>query len=143
MIGCGCGFTAVYDEYGCLKGDEVPYDNITAWDKWQTAELTKIADEAGQEDMIFEDEDMKLTEIFSNHTTAEVGTGSMALYKDRLECCGKIIPIKDLDGFAIHGAQTVDMSIDGHFYEISSDLPKCTRKYMTVIDYFGTCNNKE
>ena len=135
MLRCGCGFAVRYNEYGFLEGEDAPFDNITDWDAAQTEALCALADAAG-DGPIFSDGDMILKEIRSDtHGETELGRGEMALYSDRLECCGQTFPLDELGGFSLHGPQTVDMSCGGRSYEISSEAVRCTRKYMTVIEY--------
>ena len=138
-LSCGCGFSVRYNAYGFFEGD-APYDNITDWDEAQTAALIALADSVPDNDTpIFSDDGMVLTEILSGHETKEAGSGSMALYADRLECCGMTFPLAALGGFMLHGAQTANMSTaDGRCFEIKSPLRRCTRKYMTVIDHLRT-----
>ena len=136
-LSCGCGFSVRYNEYGFLEGEDAPFDNITDWDEAQTAALCALADGCTDGDtQIFSDGDMVLTEILPGHGAKELGRGGMALYADRLECCGMTFPLAELGGFMLHGPQTVDMSTaDGRSFEISSQNRHCTRKYMTVIEH--------
>lgn len=135
-LSCSCGFSVRYTPYGFLEGEDAPYDNITDWDAAQTAELCALADAVPDRDTpIFYDSDMLLNEILPGHKAQELGSGSMVLYADRLECCGQSFPLSELGGFMLHGAQTVNFSWDGHSYEISSAARRCTRKYMTVIEH--------
>ena len=132
---CTCGFSVRYNEYGFLSGEDAPFDNITDWDRAQTAELLALADAAG-DGPIFSDDGMVLNEIFPDtHTAALLGSGSMTLYADRLECCGQVFPLDALGGFSLVRAQTVDLSCGGRFFEITSPEVRCTRKYMTIIDH--------
>ncbi len=132
---CGCGFSVRYNEYGFLEGEDAPFDNITEWDAAQTEQLIALADAAG-DGPIFSDNGMELKEVFlDSHTDAPLGSGSMTLYADRLECCGQVFPLSELGGFSLVRAQTVDLSCGGRFFEITSPEVRCTRKYMTVIDH--------
>ncbi len=132
---CSCGFSVRYNEYGFFEGEGTPFDNITDWDKAQTAQLLALADAAGDAP-IFSDDGMDLKEVFlDSHTDAALGRGSMTLYADRLECCGQVFPLSELGGFSLVRAQTVDFSCGGRFFEITSPEVRCTRKYMTVIDH--------
>ena len=132
---CGCGFSVRYNEYGFLEGEDAPFDNLTDWDTAQTAALCALADAAG-DGPIFTDGGMELKEVLlDSHDALPLGSGSMALYADRLECCGQVFPLSELGGFSLVRAQTVDFSCGGRFYEITSPEIRCTRKYMTVIDH--------
>ena len=135
-LSCGCGFSVRYNEYGFLEGEDAPFDNVTEWDAAQTRQLLALADDAG-DGPIFSDDGMELKEVFlDSHTDAPLGSGSMTLYADRLECCGQVFPLSELGGFSLVRAQTVDFSCGGRFFEITSPEVRCTRKYMTVIDHF-------
>lgn len=129
---CDCGFSVRYNPYGFIEGDDAPFDSITDWDSAQTQQLCALADTAG-DGIIFSDDGMLLKEIFPDHSEAVLGSGSMALYADRLECCGHTFPLAELSGFSLHGPQTADLSIGGRCFEISAKARRCTRKYMLVI----------
>ena len=132
---CGCGFSVRYTEYGFFEGEDAPFDNITAWDAAQTAQLLALADAAG-DGPIFSDDGMELKEIFpDSHTETPLGSGAMTLYADRLECCGQVFPLAELGGFSLVRAQTVNFSCGGRFFEITSPEVRCTRKYMIVIGH--------
>lgn len=134
-LSCGCGFSVRYNDYGFLEGPEAPFDNITDWDQAQTEALCALADATPPEAPIFRDEQMQLREILPRHKSAVLGRGPMALYRDRLECCGSVFPLDQLSGLAIHGPQTLDLRFDDRSFELSSDQVRCTRKYLTVIDH--------
>ena len=133
LLSCDCGFSVRYNAYGFFEGADAPFDNLTDWDNAQTEALCAMI--PADDSVIFSDTEMSLREILSDHSVAELGTGTLALYADRLECCGHIFRLRELGGFALHGAQNVDFSADGHSYEISSLRRRCTRKYMLVIQH--------
>ena len=133
---CGCGFSVRYNEFGFFEGDGAPFDNVTDWDLEQTKQLCALADAVPDTDTaVFSDDGMVLKEILPGHEVRDLGVGRIALYSDRLECCGMAFPLDKLGGFMLHGAQTVDMSADGRSFEISSSAVRCMRKYMIVIDH--------
>jgi len=128
-----CDFTVHYNKFGFFEGEDAPFDNLTDWDRAQTEALLASLPTDGS--AIFSDTCMTLRENLSGHDWTELGTGELVLYADRLECCGRSFPLDELGGFALHGAQDVDFSAAGHSYAISSDRPRCTRKYMLVIQH--------
>ena len=129
-LSCGCGFHVKYNEYGFFEGEDAPFDNVTDWDREQTEKLIARMPAEG---LVFSDGDVILTETLPGHRSRELGRGSMALYTDRLECCGQTFALAKMHGFALHGAQTVNMSWQGRDFEIASDKVRCTRKYMLMI----------
>jgi len=135
-LSCDCGFSVRYNEYGFFEGDDAPFDNVTDWDRAQTEQLCALADTVpDRETPVFSDERMVLQEILPEHDSSMLGTGTLTLFRDRLECCGRVFPLSNLSGFMLHGPQTVDMSMDGRSYELSCEQIRCTRKYMTVIEH--------
>ena len=134
-LSCPCGFSVRYNAYGFFEGDDAPFDNVTEWDAAQTEALFALADAAG-DGPIFSDGGMTLKEIdLDAHAETVLGSGSMTLYADRLECCGRVFPLSDLTGFSLVQGQTVDLVCAGRNYEITSPEVRCTRKYMTVIEH--------
>ena len=134
-LSCPCGFSVRYNEYGFFEGEDAPFDNVTEWDAAQTEALYALADAAG-EGPIFTDDGMVLKEVhLDTHSDTVLGSGSMSLYADRLECCGQVFPLSDLTGFSLVQAQTVDLTCGGRSFEITSPEVRCTRKYMTIIEH--------
>lgn len=133
---CGdCGYEVRYDEYGFFRGEGLVYDSVTDWDLAQTRELCRMADEAGEDGLILSDEDMELCEVLRDHKVRDIGSGGIALYPDRLECCGLVFPLSELGGFALHGPVAVNFSHGERSYELKPKNVICTRKYQTVIDH--------
>ncbi len=135
---CDCGFSVRYNEFGFFEGEDAPFDNITDWDNDQTEKL--IASLPEGDGCIFSDTEMVMKEVFPDHSEKVVGKGEMRLFRDRLECCGKIFPLSRIGGFALRGPQAVNLGTDSGNYEIVSDNVRCTRKYMTVIRYLQGLN---
>ena len=94
-----------------------------------------MADAAGEDEVIFRDEGFSLVEIGADHSATGAGTGAIALYRDRFECCGNVFPINELGGFALHGPVTVNFSHGERSYELKTKYTQCTRKYQTVIHH--------
>ena len=130
-----CGYEVKYDEYGFLKGHDAVYDSITEWDNAQTESFRAMADAAGEKGLIFSDGGFTLTEILPGHKTAPAGEGSLAIYGDRIECCGLTMPTSELGSFAMHGPVAVNFSFAGRDYELTPSAGICTRKYMTVFNH--------
>lgn len=130
-----CGYEVRYNDYGFFEGSDVVFDSVTDWDKFQTEELKKLADAAEEGALFFTDEGMELSSVGVDHSVNKLGKGSIALYTDRFECCGKVFPISELGGFALHGPVSVNFSHGGISYELKTKNVVCTRKYQTVIHH--------
>lgn len=136
---CKCGFSAIYNEFGFFEGENLPYNTVTEWDEAQTAQLIARFD-AGE--LILKDDEMTLKEIMPDHGVRLVGRGSIALFADRLECCGETFDLNAMGGFSLHGPQTIDLSCGGKSYEISSDKMRCTRKYLVIYNHLKQERNR-
>lgn len=132
---CSCGHRLSYNNYGFLEGEDAVFDSITDWDKYQTAKFIEMAEAAGSDGLIFRDEGFSLTEILPGHETAPAGSGSLALYADKVECCGLVMPISELGSLAMHGPVAMNFCYAGRDYELIPDSMLCTRKYMTVFQF--------
>lgn len=130
---CTCGLNLRYTEYGFFEGSDVPFDNITDWDSWQTRRLCDIWNDSS-EGPIFSDQDIELKEILPRHRSRKIGLGEMRLYRDRIECPGMVFPLKEITGMAIHGAQSINLSAFLSDFEITSKKNFCARKYLTVFE---------
>lgn len=135
---CRCGYELRYNEYGFFEscgGHDVVYDNITDWDRAQSSQLCLLADRAIPDRLIFSDSGFELLSVSGGHASKVLGHGDLALYGDRLECCGRSFPLSALGGFALHGSMTVNFSSGQDFFELKPEHVCCTRKYETLINY--------
>ncbi len=130
-----CGYEVRYNEYGFFEGSEVFHDSVTAWDQFQSERLRAMADAAAENELIFSDDGLELSIVHPDHSVESAGSGGIALYRDRFECCGHVFPISELGGFALHGPVVVNFSHGEHSYELKPKNIICTRKYQTVIHH--------
>ncbi len=129
-----CGFTFRYLPTGFLAGEDLPYDNIRDWNAWQTGEILRMCDEAG-DDPIFTDGGVKTDEVLFASDTRSVGKGEMRLFRDRLELPGVTVPLPELTGMALMGPQDLYVSTEDHHYLVRSNLVRCMVKYLTACSH--------
>ncbi len=130
-----CGYDVRYNEFGFFEAPDLVYDSVTDWDRFQSERLRAMADAADENELIFSDDELELSIVNPDHSVERAGSGSIALYRDRLECCGHVFPISELGGFALHGPIVVNFSHGEHSYELKPQKVICTRKYQTVIHH--------
>ncbi len=130
-----CGYEVRYNEYGFFEGEELFHDSVTDWDIFQAERFRALADSAQENELIFSDDNFELSIVNPDHSVEKAGSGSIALYRDRFECCGRLFPISELGGFALHGPIVVNFSHDDRSYELKPKNIICTRKYQTVIHH--------
>ena len=129
-----CGFSFRYLPTGFLAGEELPFDNIRDWNRWQTAELLRMCDEAG-EDPIFTDSSIRCDEVLFAQDTKSVDKGEMRLFRDRLELPGVTIPLAELTGMALMGPQDLYVSTEERHYLLRSAMVRCMVKYLTACSH--------
>lgn len=130
-----CKYTVMFGKYGYFGGAEVIFDNVTSWDNYQTERFIAMADAAKEGEVIFHDNGYTLLEVGADHSSKVLGKGPIALYRDRLDCCGMSFPLSELGGFALHGPVIANFSHGDRSYELKPSQTRCTRKYQTVIHH--------
>ena len=129
-----CGFTFRYLPTGFLAGEDLPYDNIRDWNAWQTGEIRRMCDEAG-DDPIFTDTGVRTDQVLFASDTKALGKGEMRLYRDRLELPGVTVPLAELSGMALMGPQDLYVSTKDNHYLVRSNLVRCMVKYLTACSH--------
>ena len=128
---CICGMEAEYTEYGYLEGN-APYKTVTAWDAWQTKRLKEIAAEHSDAS-IFSDENVNLVRVLPEHKEELFAKGRLLMYRDRIECGGVTLLLRDISAVAVYGRANVTFTHkDGHF-ELLAEPPFCGRKYFQLF----------
>lgn len=127
-----CGFSFRYLPTGFLAGADLPYDNIRDWNAWQREEIFRLCDQAEEDKPIFTDTDMRTDRVLFAKGEQAVAKGEMKLYKDRLEIPGVTIPLSDLTGVALVGAQDLYLGVGDDSYLVRSSLVRCMVKYLTA-----------
>lgn len=132
---CDCGFQAVYDVYGQLTDEEGKTYTITELDHMQQRALEERVAASSQEKPLFSDE-ITWYEIDSRHTVTQTETGTLTAYKDRLECCGRVLYYQAIRGIAIYSRNSLILHVegmDGHV-EIKSGSMFCALKYLYLFN---------
>ncbi len=130
-----CGLSFRYLPTGFLEGD-APWDNLRDWNLWQTAEIRRLCDEAGDEP-IFSDPDMTCGAVDSGRGVVPVGRGTLRLWRDRLELPGVTLPLKEITGISLRGPQDIYFGTAVRHYEVRSDALRCTVRYLTAISHLN------
>lgn len=138
---CECGHSMTIDEYGFFNGDDLTYDNVLDWDKWQKSYVKEKASYwktftdkpiTVDKDQIFycvEGDGQK--ELFSDDCT-------VSLFSDRLEFkdekSDKSITIKlsDIPKMSLGGAMKISFTANDNYYEIQSHIRRSAVKYFAL-----------
>ena len=132
-----CGFTIRWLPTGFLAGEDLPYDNLRDWNRWQTEEIRRLCETAEPDKAIFTDADVITHTVDSAKGQQSVGSGEMRLFSDRLEIPGAEIPLKELSGIALVEGQDLYVSSAGTTYLVRSKSVKCMIKYLTACSFLN------
>lgn len=127
-----CGLTARFTPLGYLEGEGLPFRTVTEWDVWQAGELKTMVDAAGDK-LIAEDDDTDLYEVADDdYAETPLGHGKLRIFRDRLECAGRRLPISEISGMAINGPQSLVLTSKNRHYCLKSRRVRNLRKYVTI-----------
>ncbi len=86
VLECECGYYLTYGEDGFFHSDknEVIYDNVLDWDKWQRNEWKKMLLDS-TDDIIFTEDKQKVYTVVNNEQTLICDNGILKICKDRYE----------------------------------------------------------
>lgn len=117
-LSCSCGFSAVYDQFGYLTEQDGTRHTITELDTAQRQTLRQLL-QAGGTEPLFSDS-VTLQTIGSDHSLQSNEDGVLTAYPDRLELCGRTIPLRDLQGVAIYSRNVLVIytNSDNRHYEL-------------------------
>ena len=74
-----CGFSFRYLPTGFLVGEDIPFDNLRDWTRWQKGEIVRLCDEA-EDKPIFTDTDVRVDTVVSGSGTKLLGRGDMLFH---------------------------------------------------------------
>ncbi len=132
---CDCGFDAVYDVYGELTDKSGKKYTVTQLDTLQRSVLKEYIASCKEDELLFSDQ-VTLYVIDNNHKITETESGSLAAYGNRLECCGRTVPYKDIQGMSVFSRNFMILHIQGEegHIEIKSDKMFCALKYLYLYN---------
>ena len=133
LIRCtACGLAAAYTDYGTLEGEDFPFRTVLEWDEWQAGKLLELAQGAGDA-CLAGDTEIDLYETTEDFDDVPCGNGKLSLFRDRLECEGLSVPMREITGMNINGPQQlVFTTAGGKHYTVKSKRVRNLRKYLTL-----------
>lgn len=126
-----CGLEGVYTPEGWLEGEGLPFRTVRDWDRWQAEKLQALADAAGDEPIV-SDDDIDLCEVLDDFREVRLDHGRLRAFRDRFELSNRRFFFRDISGIAINGPQTAMISTQGRHFTFKSDRVRNLRKYLTV-----------
>lgn len=132
-----CAAKATLDAYGFFN-PEFKFRSVLEWDKWQEDFYKDyVSNFKDPLKPLFQDTNVAIRTVTSNHKTCEIGYGTFSLYKDRFifEPLNKeeiVFEIKDVPDLSVYGKSILCFSDSaGTHYELHPDKIINVRKYLS------------
>lgn len=137
---CECGYSLTYGEDGLFHSDknDVVFDNILSWDKWQRKEWHSILQNAGG--LIFSERNQIINKVDDGVPKELCSDGTINIYKDRFELLinGETVslPLNDLKRVQNASKQNlVLINKENDYYLLKSSVPRSSDKYVAAYYY--------
>lgn len=147
-IDCDCGFHATVDDMGFWHSDDLEFDDLVSWDRWQKSDLKQLCQEKqGTGELLFEDNDQYIYISKGNEKTDLSEEAHIALYDDRFELDfgdkNAIIYLDDIKKIDSNSKMTLLIVTQDSYYHIKSPkTPRSATKYVVAARYLmGKENN--
>ncbi len=144
-IFCECSFEAKVDNYGFWHSDDLPFDNIVEWDKFQKELLRDIVNKKkGTDELIFEDGNQIVYEVQNANSTLLSENAKLQLFADKILLTTEkevySVPIEDILSLKTSAKMNILLVTKEHYFEIKSPTPRSATKYTVASRYL---QNKE
>lgn len=137
---CECGYSLTYSEDGLFHSDknEVIFDNILSWDKWQRKEWHSILQNS--DGLIFSEKNQIINKVDDGVPKELCSDGAINIYKDRFELLinGETVslPLNDLKRVQNASKQNlVLINKENDYYLLKSSVPRSSDKYVAAYYY--------
>lgn len=137
---CECGYSLTYGEDGLFHSDknEVIFDNILSWDKWQRNEWHNILQNA--DGLVLKENNQIISKVQNGIPTELCNDGTLSIYKDRFELSVNgetvLLPLKELKRVQNANKQNlVLINTNNDYYLLGSTVPRSSDKYVAAWYY--------
>ena len=139
-IFCTCGFRAEIDDFGFWHGEDMEFDNIPDWDRFQKTLLKEITDEAaGTDKLLFEDKEQQIYSIENSEVTTLSESGTITLYGDKFVVAADsktiTIPLNEINSIKTSARMNLLLVTEKGYFEIKSPYPRSATKYIVATRY--------
>lgn len=139
-IFCTCGFRAEIDDYGFWHGENMEFDNIPEWDRFQKELLRGITDKVkGTGELLFTDKEQQIYTIVNGEVTTLSESGTIELFADRIVITAdnKVIPVPldSINSIKTSSKMNILLVTKDDYFEIKSPYPRSATKYIVATRY--------
>ncbi len=142
---CVCGLKGIYDDYGFLEGDDLPFDNIYDWMRWTEKEFDQYVEAHSREDPekpLFTEQNVLLYQMLDGYKNQDILTAPLEIYKDKLVIKQSVFPLHEISFLSILFGNILLFTYDGTYYGMTGEsfhAWKCARLWHLVK---GDTNDK-
>lgn len=145
-IFCDCGFNAKVDDYGFWHGEEMKFDDIVSWDKFQKVVVKELVENIkDRKELLFSDEHQMFYQLERNSKKLLYDECVMSLYGNRLEIktdnTSLIIPLNEIKRVGTASKMNLFFITPAGYYEVKSHVPRSAMKYKVAIRYLQGKDN--
>ena len=146
-IFCPCSFEATVDNYGFWHSEDLPFDNIVEWDKFQKELLRNVIEEKkGTTELIFEDDHQIVAEVHAAESVPMSENAKLQLYADKILLTTEkevhSIPLAEIQSIKTSAKMNILLVTNNHYFEIKSPFPRSATKYIIASRYLQNKENK-
>lgn len=137
-----CGYNVEYgtDAFFHSEDNEVIFDNVLDWDKWQREEWKKVVLSAKEGELIFEDTDQVIRTIKEDAKIPVSDHAKLQLYKDKFVVVTENeqieMPVETMNRVWIAAKDSLILVNDEHYFDVSChDVKRSAIKYVAAWMY--------
>ena len=90
-----CGMRGIYNEYGFLEGENLPFDNVRSWMRWIEPRFDRYVREK-EGTLLFTEPDVRLYRMLENYENEDILTGTLSIFEDRMEIGDFVFPFGEI-----------------------------------------------
>lgn len=136
-----CDFEATVDDYGFWHSEDMEWDNIPDWDRYQKELIYKLIDEATDPDEVLVEHDEQLVSTMDDKGDVHLKDehGIIRLYKDSIEVLwdGKSTRVKgkDVKNISYASKGTVILVTEDTHLRVKTKTPRAANIYVVGVRY--------
>ena len=96
-----CGLGGVYDEHGYLVGEDLPFRQVNDWGRWIAERFDEQMAEKQVGELLFTETETRLYEINKDHSTTDLDTGDVKIYKDKFVLGEREFAFEDITAMSL------------------------------------------
>ena len=135
---CSCGLKGVYNDYGFLEGENLPFDNVYDWIRWIEKEFDDYVGRNSQTDApLFVEDNVLLYQMMDGYKNQDILTAPLKIYPDKLVIGtaaedGKYFefPMKEVSALSLLFGNILLFTYNGIYYGMTGETFrawKCAR----------------